>query len=99
LKRKIKSSLSHVDEPGIAFDYQGEVTAQDAEEILQKMKHLHARRRYTFSQPTFTRRSTSSIRAGAAGFLYLFVMSAGTLPWCFGRGWQSCARLQLSCLT
>jgi hypothetical protein len=27
---------------GIAFDYEGEVTAQDAEEILQKIQGLHA---------------------------------------------------------
>ena len=34
LKRKIKASLSNVDDLGITFDYTGEVTAQDAEEIL-----------------------------------------------------------------
>lgn len=43
LKRKVKASLSRVDELGIAFDYEGEVTAQDAEEILQKIQRLHAR--------------------------------------------------------
>jgi hypothetical protein len=43
LKRKVKASLSRVDELGIAFDYDGEVTAQDAEEILQKIQQLHAR--------------------------------------------------------
>jgi hypothetical protein len=43
LKRKVKASLSRVDELGIAFDYEGEVTAQDAEEILQKIQQLHAR--------------------------------------------------------
>jgi hypothetical protein len=42
LKRKVKASLSRVDELGIAFDYEGEVTAQDAEEILQKIQRLHA---------------------------------------------------------
>jgi hypothetical protein len=41
LKRKVKASLSRVDELGIAFDYEGEVTAQDAEEILQKIQRLH----------------------------------------------------------
>jgi hypothetical protein len=42
LKRKVNASLSRVDELGIAFDYEGEVTAQDAEEILQKIQRLHA---------------------------------------------------------
>jgi len=43
LKRKIKSSLTHVDELSIAFDYDGEVTARDAQEILERMVALHAR--------------------------------------------------------
>lgn len=43
LKRKIKSSLTKVDDLGIAFDYTGEVTAQDAEEILGKITGLHGR--------------------------------------------------------
>jgi hypothetical protein len=43
LKRKIKGSVSRLDELGIAFDYEGEVTAQDAEEILSKIRNLHAR--------------------------------------------------------
>ena len=43
LKRKIKASLSRLDDLGIAFDYEGEVTSQDAEEILEKIQRLHAR--------------------------------------------------------
>jgi hypothetical protein len=43
LKRKIKSSLTSVDELGISFDYTGEVTANDAEEILEKILSLHRR--------------------------------------------------------
>ena len=43
LKRKIKTSLTSVDDLGISFDYSGEVTAQDAEEILGKITGLHAR--------------------------------------------------------
>ena len=42
LKRKVRASVSRLDELGIAFDYDGEVTAQDAEEILQKIQRLHA---------------------------------------------------------
>ena len=43
LKRKIKSTVSRLDELSIAFDYEGEVTAQDAEEILDKIAALHGR--------------------------------------------------------
>jgi hypothetical protein len=43
LKRKIKSSLTSVDDLGISFDYSGEITAQDAEEILEKITSLHGR--------------------------------------------------------
>jgi hypothetical protein len=43
LKRKIKASLTSVDELGISFDYRGEITAQDAEEILEKITSLHRR--------------------------------------------------------
>ena len=43
LKRKIKSTVSRLDELGIAFDYEGEVTAQDAEEILGKIVVLYNR--------------------------------------------------------
>jgi len=43
LKRKIKASLNRIDELSISFDYEGEVTAQDAQEILEKMRRLHAR--------------------------------------------------------
>ena len=37
LKRKIKATVTRLDELSIAFDYEGEVTAQDAEEILDKI--------------------------------------------------------------
>ena len=43
LKRKIKATVSRLDELSIAFDYEGEVTAQDAEEILDKIAALHGR--------------------------------------------------------
>jgi hypothetical protein len=43
LKRKIKDSLSRLDELSIAFDYDGEVSARDAQEILEKIQRLHAR--------------------------------------------------------
>lgn len=43
LKRKVKASLSRLEELGITFEYEGEVTAQDAEEILEKIRRLHTR--------------------------------------------------------
>ncbi len=42
LKRKIKASVSRLDDLSIAFDYEGEVTSRDAEEILEKIQRLHA---------------------------------------------------------
>jgi hypothetical protein len=43
LKRKIKSTVSHMDALTIGFDYEGEVTAGDACEILEKIVALHRR--------------------------------------------------------
>lgn len=43
LKRKIKSTISHLDGLSIGFDYDGEVTAQDAKEILDKTARLYGR--------------------------------------------------------
>jgi hypothetical protein len=43
LKRKIKSTVSRLDELSIAFDYEGEVTAPDAQEILHKIVALYGR--------------------------------------------------------
>jgi hypothetical protein len=43
LKRKIKESVSRLDELTVRFDYAGEVTADDAEAILTKVSALHGR--------------------------------------------------------
>src|SRR5262249_48275881 len=43
LKRKIKASVTRLDELSIAFDYAGEVTAEDAREVLDKIARLHGR--------------------------------------------------------
>ena len=43
LKRKIKDSVTHIDELGVSFDYRGEITGNDAEEILTKITTLHRR--------------------------------------------------------
>jgi hypothetical protein len=43
IKRKIKASVTRLDELSVAFDYNGEVTASDAQEALEKIVDLHAR--------------------------------------------------------
>jgi hypothetical protein len=43
LKRKIKSTVTHLNDLNISFDYDGSVTAEDAARILEKVGALHAR--------------------------------------------------------
>jgi glycosyltransferase involved in cell wall biosynthesis len=43
IKRKINASVTRLDELGVAFDYNGEVTAADAKEVLDKIVGLHTR--------------------------------------------------------
>jgi hypothetical protein len=43
LKRKIKDSVTHLNDLSISFDYDGSVTAEDAQQILEKIASLHAR--------------------------------------------------------
>jgi hypothetical protein len=43
LKGKIRASVTRVDELGIAFDYEGEVTADDARAILDKVAAMYAK--------------------------------------------------------
>ena len=43
LKRKIHKSVTRIDELSIAFDYDGEVTSHDANEVLEKIASLHRR--------------------------------------------------------
>jgi hypothetical protein len=43
LKRKIKASVTRLDDLSIAFDYDGEVTGEDAQVILDKITTLHGR--------------------------------------------------------
>jgi len=42
LKKKIKSSVYQLDDLGIKFDYSGEVTLLDSEEILEKISAIHS---------------------------------------------------------
>jgi hypothetical protein len=43
LKRKIKDTVYHRDDLSIKFDYTGEVTSQDSEEILREVSAFHER--------------------------------------------------------
>jgi hypothetical protein len=43
LKRKIKDTVARIDELSIMFDYEGEVTLEDSEEILTRIVDLHRR--------------------------------------------------------
>jgi hypothetical protein len=43
LKKKIKESLISMDDLSIRFNYHGEVSLQDSEEILEKIKAIHNR--------------------------------------------------------
>jgi hypothetical protein len=43
LKRKIKASVHRLDDLTIAFDYDGDVTGEDAQNILEKITTLHRR--------------------------------------------------------
>jgi hypothetical protein len=43
IKRKIKATVTHCDDLSVGFDYNGEVTAADAEEVLAKIVYLHTR--------------------------------------------------------
>jgi hypothetical protein len=65
LKRKIKASLSHLDELSIGFDYDGEVTAADAEQILEKTARLYGRALEAAEQTTNAERA-SALRVLAA---------------------------------
>jgi hypothetical protein len=43
LKRKIKATVTRLDDLSIAFDYDGAVTSEDARTILDKITNLHRR--------------------------------------------------------
>jgi len=43
IKRKVKGSVTRLDELSLAFDYNGEVSAADAQEILDRIAALHGR--------------------------------------------------------
>jgi hypothetical protein len=65
LKRKIKDSISRLDDLSISFDYDGTVTGEDAEEILEKIGALCARAERACSEAPTEERATA-IRVFAA---------------------------------
>jgi hypothetical protein len=71
LKRKIKSTVSRLDELSIAFDYEGEVTAQDAQEILHKISQLFGRALEAAERATRTDRA-NALRLFAANLQKAF---------------------------
>ena len=65
LKRKIKATLTRLDDLSIGFDYEGEVSAQDADEILTKITALQ-RRALAAAEATVRPERASSLRRFAA---------------------------------
>jgi hypothetical protein len=65
LKRKIKGSLSRLDALTIGFDYDGEVTAADADEILTKVSALYVRVQSAAAQAKDAERRQALERFGA----------------------------------
>jgi hypothetical protein len=50
IKRKIKATVTRLDELSVAFDYNGEVGAADAQQVLDKIVGLHTRALAAVSQ-------------------------------------------------
>lgn len=71
LKRKIKSSVTHMDSLTISFDYDGEVTGHDACEILDKMAALY-RRATEAAETTVTPERAQALRLFAANLQKAF---------------------------
>ncbi len=65
IKRKIKASVTRLDELSVAFDYNGEVTAADAQEVLEKIVSLHTRALAAVARATTPER-TDALRLFAA---------------------------------
>jgi hypothetical protein len=65
LKRKFKPTVSHIDALTINFDYEGEVTGEDAREILDKITALH-QRALRAAETARTPERAQSLRAFAA---------------------------------
>ena len=71
LKRKIKASVTHLNDLSISFDYDGSVTAEDAEQILAKIGSLHERAERAATRASTAER-TSALRTFAANLRKTF---------------------------
>jgi hypothetical protein len=59
MKKKIKASISQIDDLSISFDYDGAVTAEDAQEILDKITAMHARVEQVASETSAPERASA----------------------------------------
>jgi hypothetical protein len=59
MKRKIKASISHMDDLSVSFDYDGAVTAEDAQEILDKITTMHSRVERVAAEASTTERASA----------------------------------------
>jgi hypothetical protein len=59
MKRKIKASISHMDDLSVSFDYDGAVTAEDAQEILDKITAMHSRVERVAAEASSTERASA----------------------------------------
>ena len=66
LKRKINSTLSHLDDLTIRFDYEGVVTGEDAQQILDKIAALNTRALGAAEQATNPERALALRRFAAS---------------------------------
>ena len=71
IKRKILATVTRLDELTIAFDYEGEVTAHDAQEILEKISRLYGRALETADKAQSPERA-ESVRLFAANLQKAF---------------------------
>ncbi len=71
LKRKISTTLTKLDELTISFDYDGEVSAQDASSILERIVPLH-RRALQAAESTKTPGRADALRWFAANLQKVF---------------------------
>lgn len=74
LKRKIRTSLRRTDEWSISFDYDGAVSLEDSEQILDSARGLHARvlQRMTDAQSSERRDALGHFAAGLSRTFYDF---------------------------
>jgi hypothetical protein len=71
IKRKIKASVTRIDELSISYDYDGEVSAEDAQAILERIAGLHERALASVAQASTAARA-DALRLFAANLSKVF---------------------------